>query len=118
MGTDRNARCTFLGADYTFGAVGLGAGVGDVIALAVEADDEHGAAVSVAGGLSGSKLRGFVAARRDVADALTEAAMAEFVGAVKIIDAIVGIVGSNQGFHGSVVTVAEGQDVRPHALRV
>ncbi len=104
--------------DYPLGAIGFGAGVSYVIALAVEADDEHGASMAIAGGLVGGEDRRISALGRGVADALAEAAVAELVGAAKEFDGIVGVVGSECGLHGAVVLVAKGQDVRPHAKRV
>ena len=82
-----------VSADNSFGAIGFGAGVGHVIALAVEADDEHGASVAIAGGLVGGEDGRVPAYGRGVADALAEAAMAEFVGAAKEFDGIVGVIG-------------------------
>jgi len=89
-----------------------------VIALAVEADDEHGASVALAGGLAGGENGRVSALGRGVADALAEAAVAELVGAAKEFDGIVGVVGSERGLHGAIVLVAKGQKVRPHAKRV
>ena len=82
------------GPDYPLGAIGFRAGVGHVIALAVEADDEHGASVAIAGGLVGGEDWRVSALGRGVADALAEAAVAELVGAAKEFDGIVGVVGS------------------------
>ena len=104
-----------LRPDYALGAIGFGAGVGHVIALAVEADDEHGASVAIAVGLVGGEDGRVSALGRGVADALAEAAMAKLVGTAKKFDGIVGVVGSEYGLHGSVVLVAKGQNVRPHA---
>ena len=89
-----------------------------MIALAVERDDEHGASVAVASRLAGSEFRRLVVAGSNVADALAETAVAELVRTAKIVDRVVGVVGSDHGLHGTVMTVAEGQDVRPHAVRV
>ena len=75
-------------------AIGFRACIGDVVALAVKADDEHGASVAFADGLVGSEDRSISALRRDVPDALAEAAMAELVGAMKELNGIVGVVGS------------------------
>ena len=86
--------------------------------LAVEADDEHGPSVALALGLAGGENGRQVALGRNVAHALAEAAVAEFFGAAEEIDAPVSTVGSEQGFHGAVVLVAEGEDVRPHRKRV
>jgi hypothetical protein len=44
--------------------------------------------------------------------------MAELVSAAKEFDGIVGVVGSECGFHGAEVLVAKGQEVRPHAKAV
>jgi len=86
----------------------LGAGEGYVITLAVEADDEHGPAVTLAGGLVGCKNWRFSALGRGVADAFAEAAVAEFIGAAEEFDREVRVVRSESGFHGAVVLVAKG----------
>ena len=104
-----------LRSHHTLVAVGFGAGVGHVIALAVEADDEHRPPVAIAGGLVGSQDRCVSTLGRGVADALAETAVAELVGAAKEFYRIVGIVGSQYGLHSAVVLVAERQDVHPHA---
>ena len=44
-----------LCAEDALGAIGLGTGVGQMIALAIDADDEHGATVALASGLVGSE---------------------------------------------------------------
>ena len=107
-----------LGSDYAFGAIGFGAGVGYAVALAIEADDEHRTAMTVADGLVGSKDWSVSSLGSGVANALAETAMAEFVGAAKEFDGIVSVVGSDDGLHGAVVLVAKRKDVRPHAMRV
>src|ERR1700676_2322978 len=83
-----------LRSHYTLVAIGFGAGVGHVIALSVEADDEHGASVEFAGGLVGSQDWRVSTLGRGVADTLAEATVAELVGATKELYRIVGIVGS------------------------
>src|SRR6266436_634811 len=55
----------------------FGAGVGDAVMLAVQAQDEHGAAVHVAPGLIRLKLGSIVAFGGGIADAFPEAAAAE-----------------------------------------
>jgi hypothetical protein len=107
-----------LGSDYAFGAIGFGAGVGYAVALAIEADDEHRTAMTVADGLVGSKDWSVSSLGSGVANALAETAVAEFVGAAKEFDGIVSVVGSDDGLHGAVVLVAKRKDVRPHAMRV
>jgi len=89
-----------------------------VVTLAVEADDEHGASVALADGLVGSEDWPVSALRCGVADALSEGAMAELVGAAKELNGKVGGVGSYYGLHGAVVLVAKREEVRPHAMRV
>jgi len=86
-----------------------------VIVLAVKADDEHGASMALTDGLVGGEDRRVSALGCGVADSLAETAVAEFVGAAEIFDGIVGVVRSYSGLHGSVVLVAKGQKVRPHA---
>ena len=103
-----------LGPHDALGAIGLGTSIGDVVALAVEADDEHRASVAVATGLAWRKNRRFVVLGCDVAHALSESAVAESVGAAEEVDGVVGVVGSEGKLHGAVMLVAEGQDVRPH----
>jgi hypothetical protein len=78
-----------------------------VIALAVEADDEHGASVAIAGGLMGSDDGSVSALGGGVADAFAETAMTEFIGTAKKLDAIVGVVGSEARLHGAVVFIAK-----------
>jgi hypothetical protein len=99
---DRRSR-----AEEAFRAVGFGTGVDESVALAVEADDEHGTSVAIARGLAGSENGNFVTAGGDVSDTLAETAMAEFVGAAEEIDAAVGVVGSKQRLHGAIVLVAQ-----------
>ena len=89
-----------------------------MIALAVETDDKHRASMAVAERLVGSEHGRFSALGRRVAEAFAEAAVAEFVGAAKKLNRVIGAVGSQRRFHGAVVLVAKGQDVRPHAKRV
>jgi hypothetical protein len=86
-----------------------------MVALAVEADDEHGASMAIAGGLIGSEYGSIAPLRCDIADALSETAVAEFVGATEEFDGVVGAVRGQSGFHCAVVLVAKGQNVRPHA---
>jgi len=79
---------------HPLAAIGFGAGVRNVVALPVEADDEHGASVAFADRLVGGEDRRVSTLGRGVADALAEAAMAELVGATKELNRIVGVVGS------------------------
>jgi hypothetical protein len=104
-----------LGPYHALRAIRLRTCKSHVIALAVEADDEHGASVAIARWLVWSQHRRVSAFRRCVTDTFTEATMAEFVGAAEKFNGIVGAVGSQYGFHGAVMLVAKGQDVRPHA---
>ena len=85
-----------------------------MIALAIDADDEHGASVALAHGLAGSESGRGSAVRGAVTDALSEAAMAELVGAAEEFDGIFGVVGCESGFHGAVMLVAKWQEVGPH----
>jgi hypothetical protein len=107
-----------LGAEDAFGAIWFRTGVGQVIALAIDADDEHGTAVTVAFGLIGSENGRSSTLRSRVADALAEATMAELVGAAEEFDGEIGAVGGESGFHGAVMLVAKGKDVGPHRKRV
>jgi hypothetical protein len=99
-------------------AISFGAGVGYMVALAVEADDEHGTSMAVAERLVGSEYGRFSALRRGVSETFAEAAVAEFVGAAKELNRLVGAVGGQRGLHGAVMLIAKGQNVRPHAKRV
>jgi hypothetical protein len=85
-----------------------------MIALAINADDEHGTTVTVAFGLVGSESGGSSALRRRVADALAEAAMAKFVGAAEEFNGKIGAVGSESRLHGAVMLIAKGKNVGPH----
>jgi len=96
-------------------ASGFGAGVGDAVLLAVEADDEHGAAVHVAARLVGAHFGRQVALGIDIADALAETASAEFFGTAEEVDRIIGTVGGDAGLHGAEMLVTKRKDVRPHA---
>ena len=89
-----------------------------MIALAVEADDEHRSSVTIADRLIRRQHRSISAFGRGIANALAETTVAELVGTAKELDGIVGVVRSQYGFHGAVMLVAKGQDVRPHAKRV
>jgi len=101
-------------AEDARGAVWFGAGVGEMVALAIDADDEHGASVVLADGLIGSESGRGSAVRGAVADALAEAAMAELVGAAEEFDGVFGAVGGESGFHGAVMLVAKRKKVSPH----
>lgn len=107
-----------LGAKDAFRAIGFGAGVGEVVALTVDRDDEHGTSVSVADGLIGGEAGWGSAMRRAVADTLSEAAMAELVGTAEEFDGVFGVVGSEGGFHGAVMLVAKREEVGPHCKKV
>jgi len=102
------------GAQDALWAFGFGAGIGEVIALTIDADHEHGAAVAVAFGLVGGENGTGSALGRAVADTLPETAMTKLVGAAEEFDGEVGGVGGDDGFHGSKVLVAQGENVGPH----
>jgi len=85
-----------------------------VVALAVQAQDEHGTAVQVAAGLVGSDFGWSIALGRDIADALAEAAAAEFFGTAEKVDGVIGAVRREAGFHSAEMLVTKGKDVRPH----
>jgi hypothetical protein len=99
-------------------AIRFGACEGYLIALAVEADDEHRSPMAVAARLVRSEHRFISALGRDVTDTLAEAAVAELVGAAEELNGVVGIIRSQSGLHSAVVLIAKGQNVRPHAKRV
>jgi hypothetical protein len=94
-----------LGFQHSLGTTRLGAGVGDAVVLAIEAEDEHGAAVHVATGLAGADFRRGVTFRVDIAHSLAKAAAAEFVGAAEEIDGVVRTVGGEASFHGAEMFV-------------
>jgi uncharacterized Zn-binding protein involved in type VI secretion len=104
------------GTDDALMAPGFRAGVRDAVVLAVEAEDEHGAAVHFAAGLVRVKGRGIVALGGDVTDPFAKAAATEFVSATKKVDGVVGAIGGDAGFHGPEMLVTKGEDVRPHDL--
>jgi hypothetical protein len=79
-----------------------------MIALPVEADDKHRAPVTVTIRLIRSDHRRISAFRRGVTNAFAETTMAEFIGATKKFDKIVGVVGSKRRFHGAEVLIAKG----------
>jgi len=96
----------------------LGACVSQMIALAVDADDEHRTAVSVASRLAWCESRWGAAARCRVTDALAKAAWAEFFGASEKFNGEIGIVGGESGLHGAVMLVTKGKNIGPHRKRV
>ena len=89
-----------------------------MIALAVDTDDEHGTAVTIASRLTRGEGRWRSALRSVVADALAEAAMAKLIGAAEEFDGKIGSVGGNGGLHRAVMLIAKGEDVGPHRKRV
>jgi hypothetical protein len=107
-----------LGSYYALAAIRFRAGISHVIALAVQADDEHWSSVTVAQGLTGCEGWRVSAFRSDIAHALAETPVTQLVGAAKEFDRKVGIVGSQRGLHSAEVLVAEREDVHPNAKRV
>ena len=85
-----------------------------MIALPVETDDEHRPSVAVAGRLVGCQHGRVSPLRRDVTDALAEAAVTKLVGAAEKLNRIVDAERSQQKLHGSIMLVAQRQDVGPH----
>jgi hypothetical protein len=79
-----------------------------MIALPVEADDEHRAPVTVTIRLVRSDHRRISAFRRGISHALSKTSMAEFIGAAKKFDTIVGVVGSEGRLHGAEMLIAKG----------
>jgi hypothetical protein len=78
-----------------------------VIALAVEADDKHRSPVAIANRLVRRENRSVSTFWRHVAHPFAAASMAEFVGATKKFDGIVGVIRSQRGLHGAEVLVAK-----------
>jgi len=74
--------------------MGFGAGIGHMVTLPVEAEDEHGASVAIARGLIRREFGSVSSPRCGVAHALAEAAVTKFVGAAKEFDRVVSIVRS------------------------
>src|ERR1035441_6841817 len=101
------SRSIRLRTDDTFRAIRFVAGIGDVIALTVERDDEHGASVAAAVGLVGSEDGSGSALRSDIASALAETTMAKFVSAAEKFNEVIGAVGSENQLHGAVMFVAK-----------
>jgi hypothetical protein len=97
----------YLRPNHSFCALGFRAGVGYVVALAVETDNKHGSSVAIADGLVRCQNRRFSALGSSVADALAKTTAAELVGAAKKFDGIVGIVRSESRFHGAVMLIAK-----------
>jgi len=89
-----------------------------MITLPVEADDEHGPSVPVAGRLIGCEHWRVSAFGRGVADPFAKAAVTELVCTAKKVDGKVGSIRSQRRLHGMEMLIAKGQDVRPHAKRV
>jgi hypothetical protein len=75
-----------LRPDYPLDAIGFGARIRYVIALAVEADDKHWSPMALADRLVGCEHRCVSALGRDVTDAFAEATVAELVGTAKKFD--------------------------------
>lgn len=67
--------------------------------------------------LVGSEDGRFIALRIHVADALAEAASAEFVGAAEVVDGIVCAKRSDARLHGAEMLVAKWEKVGPHGKR-
>ena len=89
-----------------------------MVALTVDADDEHGTTVSFADRLAGSEVGWRSALRRAIAEALAEAAMAELIRASEKLDGKICVVGGESWLHGAEMLVTKGKDVGPHRKRV
>jgi hypothetical protein len=96
------------------GAVRLRASEGDVIVLAIKADDEHGARVAIAFRLVRGQNGCQIALRGDVSDPLTETTKTEFLSAAEEVNRAVCVVRGEDRLHRAVVLIAEGKKVRPH----
>src|SRR6266550_2978055 len=88
------------GFQHALVALRFRAGVRHMVALAIEADDEHGTAMEIAPRLVRRDTWGLISLRRDVADPLPEATSAKLVGAAEEVDGVVGVIRSDTGFHG------------------
>jgi hypothetical protein len=80
-----------------------------VIPLPVEADDEHRTPVTVTIWLIRSDHRRIPAFRRGITHAFSETSVAEFVGATKKFNEIVGAIGSERRLHGAEMLIAKGE---------
>jgi hypothetical protein len=98
-----------LRANNPLWAIRLGAGISHVIALAIEADNKHWAAVAFANGLVGCDNRRISTLGRRVANALAKTPVAKLVGAVEKFNAIVGVIRSKHSIHCAEVLVAKGK---------
>ncbi len=90
-----------------FAAALLWAGKADDVALAVNAGNEHRAAVFVASRLVGRNQRWRILDGSHVSQRFAEAAVAKFVGAAKVFDGVVRVVGRDRELHGAIVLVAQ-----------
>lgn len=95
------------GSYHPFRTPRVRASVGHKVALAIETDDKHGPPVAIAVGLVSSDHGSVSTFRRDVAHTFSEASVAEFVGAPKKFNGIVGVIRSQRGLHGAEVLIAK-----------
>lgn len=96
-------------------AAGLRAGKADGIALAVNAENEHGTSVFVTPGLVRSDQRRLIFQRRYVSQNFAVTALAEPVRTAAELDGIIHIDRRKSMLHGAVVLIAERENVSPHA---
>jgi hypothetical protein len=85
----------------------LGASIPHDVALAVNAGNEHGAAVLLATRLVGQNLGWRIFYGSDVSQRFIEATVTKFIGATEVFHGIVEVVGRNRELHGAKVLVAQ-----------
>lgn len=96
-------------------AAGLRAGEADSVALPVDAEDEHGAAMFFAAGLVWRDLRRFIFQRRHIAQNFAVTAMTKSIRTAAELNGIIGIDRREGMLHRAVMLVAERENVGPHA---
>jgi hypothetical protein len=104
-----------LSLQRSLSAPGLGTHVPQDVPLPVQTGDKHGPAMLFAPWLVIGDDGWLISDRGHVAQGFAEAALAELVGAAKKLDRIVHAERSQQELHGSIMLVAQRQDVGPHA---
>src|SRR5580704_1226009 len=92
----------------------LGTHIAENITLPVEARNKHGPPVLFTDGLVRGNCGRLISFRGHIAERFAEATLTELVGAAEELHGIVHAEWSQQELHGSVMRVAQGQDVAPH----
>ena len=92
----------------------LGTRITQNIVLPIQAGDEHRSPVLFAAGLVAGDDGRLVPAWSRVTQGFAETTLAELIGTAEKFDRVVDVERGKQEFHGSIVLVAQRQDVRPH----